>query len=699
MVASNKTSSIKKETVSVFKKFNEPIEEITMIEVLKRIHDGLYKTQIEKLRKIITYGNKKKYDKLKKDLPAFTPSGYFEGGRKLQFLLHYSGFIILDIDKLTIEQLTSAFKIITKAPYTYACFRSPSNNGLKVLVKCDSNYLSHYRVYDELKNHYEQLLNLPIDTSGKDLTRLCFFSYDEELFINIESETFKTVTNMIENDIKKVVEQIEAGNLDITNGYLDWLKIGFALADALGEAGRTYFHRISKFNEQYNLTECDKQFNNCLKSNKAGATAKTLFYIAKNYGIDISPDNSTPMMPLTTNTKKKPANEKTKSNLFDKIEKYLENYYTLRYNVVTGKIEVQRKGHVKYEPMTDYFENTIFRKLHKSNINVSMAKLRCILQSDFCKCYDPFKEYFEGLPEWDEKTDYIKQLAETVKTTQNELWLKFFQKWIVAVVASLLDAFVVNHTAIIFSGAQGIGKTTWLEKLCPPELSDYLFSGTINPNNKDTLIQLVECMFINMDELENMNRTEIGTLKEIITKSAIRIRRPYGHNNDNLTRRASFMGSVNTSQFLNDSTGSRRFLCFEAIEILYQHNVDLKMVYAQAFYLWKNNFCYYFDKEESTLISGNNEKYQIHTVEEELLLVYFKPVNKNECNSFLTTTQILSKLTNNMSNGSLISLGKALKKHGFLKAKKGGVYVWAVNENTPDEIDYNNQTKPDETKN
>jgi len=101
-----------------------------------------------------------------------------------------------------------------------------------------------------------------------------------------------------------------------------------------------------------------------------------------------------------------------------------------------------------------------------------------------------------------------------------------------------------------FSGAQGIGKTTWMEKLCPSILRPYLFSGTINPNNKDTLIHLAECMLINMDELENMNRTEIGTLKEIITKSAIRIRRSYGHNNESLTRRASFMGSVNTSLFL-----------------------------------------------------------------------------------------------------------------------------------------------------
>lgn len=58
-----------------------------------------------------------------------------------------------------------------------------------------------------------------------------------------------------------------------------------------------------------------------------------------------------------------------------------------------------------------------------------------------------------------------------------------------------------------------------IKKLMPLELKQYIFSGSINPNNKDTLIHLAECMLINLDELENLNRTEIGSLKELITKN------------------------------------------------------------------------------------------------------------------------------------------------------------------------------------
>ena len=145
-------------------------------------------------------------------------------------------------------------------------------------------------------------------------------------------------------------------------------------------------------------------------------------------------------------------------------------------------------------------------------------------------------------------------------------------------VGCVLDDKVINHTVIVFSGKQGLGKTTWVEKLVPRKLKEYLFSGTINPNNKDTLVQLSECMLINLDELENLNRSEIGSLKEIITKTQIRMRKAYGHNNETMPRRASFAGSVNTAQFLNDTTGSRRFRCFEVENIEYTHNIDIHKV-------------------------------------------------------------------------------------------------------------------------
>ena len=92
----------------------------------------------------------------------------------------------------------------------------------------------------------------------------------------------------IQEDIEIIIHRIEAAHTDITAGYSNWLDLGFALSEELGEAGRDYFHRISRFNPDYNHAETDKQFNNCLKSGGSGVTIKTFFQKAKDAGISIS---------------------------------------------------------------------------------------------------------------------------------------------------------------------------------------------------------------------------------------------------------------------------------------------------------------------------------------------------------------------------------------------------------------------------
>ncbi len=703
--------------VSLFRNFNQVEENLEISVILEQIHSGKYKARVQALRELLRQGKSEEYDSAKRSLPAFTPSGLFDGGRKLEFLKEYSGLIILDLDDLQQEQLIVARQKIQECTYTFACFISPSGQGLKVLVKVFSRPVLHKRTFNQVKSFYEDLLKLEVDPSGKDITRLCFVSWDEVLYLNPAAACFKTYINMVEDDIDKLTATIELRHLDLTKNYEDWVRIAFALIDAIGEEGRSYFHRISQYYPAYDASQCDSQFDKCLHSGNTGVTIGTLYYLARDNGIDISklqtapkPSPPSPQLTLLPNdTPESPEpKKKRKKNHIDTIEKFISERYQLRFNIVTNKLELRKLDvsnpndltpNAQYSepstqyleprtwhPLTDYAENSLLREILKNNLKCSASLLRSILFSDYCDFFDPFRDYFTHLPSWDSETDHIRQLSETVQTTSGDLWHLCFKKWLIASVASVLDRTTVNHTAIILSGPQGVGKTTWMLNLCPPELADYLFSGTINPNNKDTLIHLAECMFINMDELENMNRTEIGTFKEIITKSAIRIRRAYGHHIEALTRRASFMGSVNSSQFLTDTTGSRRFLCFEATTINYQHNLDLKQIYSQAYELYKQGFKYYFDRDEIIAITQSNEQFQINSAEEELLLTYFQKIPLHEATRFLTAANILSRISERAKNiitinpGSIIRLGKALKKFGFEKRKSNGLCLWAVDE-------------------
>ena len=88
-------------------------------------------------------------------------------------------------------------------------------------------------------------------------------------------------------DIETVTTRIEATGTDITAGYENWRDLGFALSEELGESGRDYFHRISRFNPEYRQAETDSQYDKCLKAHGSGITIKTFFQKTKDSGISI----------------------------------------------------------------------------------------------------------------------------------------------------------------------------------------------------------------------------------------------------------------------------------------------------------------------------------------------------------------------------------------------------------------------------
>lgn len=94
-----------------------------------------------------------------------------------------------------------------------------------------------------------------------------------------------------QNEVEKIIQQIESNQIDIASAYADWRNIGFAFADEFGESGRDYFHRISRFYSDYSTANCDEQYNNCLKSKGQGISLKTFFFHAKQAGIRISSPN------------------------------------------------------------------------------------------------------------------------------------------------------------------------------------------------------------------------------------------------------------------------------------------------------------------------------------------------------------------------------------------------------------------------
>ena len=87
------------------------------------------------------------------------------------------------------------------------------------------------------------------------------------------------------DDVEMLTQMVEARGVDITGDYRRWLNIGFALVEGLGEYGRDFFHRLSRFYPGYSESEADRQYDKCMRAHGTGIRLATLFQYAKEAGI------------------------------------------------------------------------------------------------------------------------------------------------------------------------------------------------------------------------------------------------------------------------------------------------------------------------------------------------------------------------------------------------------------------------------
>jgi len=209
--------------ISLFKNFTKGIGSRTLLQIVEEIRGNRHKDAISKIRKLVEKGDTEKVSRLKKGLEAFTVSGLFEGGRKMSFLKKYNSFVILDIDKLDPEDLPDLILKAREIPFTKVAFISPSGRGLKIIVEVDSEMKGHNAAYFQVMNFYKDNLMVEIDKSGKDITRLCFMSYDPEIYFNPESDVYNVLEmeDKVDQPSKLNINFNPATVTDLPDGSMD----------------------------------------------------------------------------------------------------------------------------------------------------------------------------------------------------------------------------------------------------------------------------------------------------------------------------------------------------------------------------------------------------------------------------------------------------------------------------------------------
>ncbi|KAA6330978.1 hypothetical protein EZS27_020368 [termite gut metagenome] len=380
----------------------------------------------------------------------------------------------------------------------------------------------------------------------------------------------------------------------------------------------------------------------------------------------------------------------------EQIEGYLQERYDFRFNTVKSKPEFRSKnGNYSFSPVTKFDLNSFKREMDRTmGISTSSDNVRTILESDFSPKIHPVREYFNRLPRLDpDISNYTLHLSQTVRVANSDKWLEYLVKWLVGVVANALhDVGCQNHTCLVLTGEQGRFKTTWLDHLCPPSLQSYLFTGKIDPQNKDVLTLIAEYLFINIDDqLKALNKRDENELKNLITTPAVKYRRPYDVYIEEYSHLASFMASVNGNDFLTDPTGSRRFLPFEvtSIDMESVKAINMDNVFSEILWLYEHEFCYWFDDAGIEELHAGSRRFHVQTIEYELLIQGFEKPETGDNDSFMTTAQILNYLkTYNAIQLSEKRMGEALHKAGFERVQKrinskNPVYGYRIREVSP----------------
>lgn len=177
--------------VSIYKEFKYNLGERNLLEVLQEIKSDKYQSEINSIRYALHKGDEKTAEEIKSNLLGFTTSGTFGESRTKANIVTYSQVVCLDFDDIPLTGINNLVTLVNGCRYTFASFISPSNEGLKVFIKVNSNAAQHTTVYNQIANFYKELSGYDFDAKCKDITRLCFVSCDAELFLNENATTFE----------------------------------------------------------------------------------------------------------------------------------------------------------------------------------------------------------------------------------------------------------------------------------------------------------------------------------------------------------------------------------------------------------------------------------------------------------------------------------------------------------------------------
>lgn len=655
---------------------------------------------------------------LKNAQPAFIPSVLLEGGRTYAHVKGFTGFIMVDIDGIPPERFAAILTLVKEDIHSFLVYITISGCGIRVISHVEGGVTkANYRmVWEWVNDHYARLCEVEIDGQCKNATRMSVLCHDPEALLRPEASSFHTSGMKPREKPKRgtAVTVTAERAYKIIRAQLEEEGIAYAPGSYNDYVSRCFYHT-----NRYGVPQADAEAW-ALRTFPDYPREQLLPIVKSCYSLTM--EFNTVPLPRSVRKKEKENDSSHKKATVEEMEEFINGYMKFRMNMLTHQIETQliadaytdrpEASACHWQRLTDHIENSLWCAMQHHGMAVNLNELHTLLGSDFVKEYHPLKEYLDGLPPWDGETDYIDRLAAMVHVKEsphsplqqdksrerNDLsetpvrFADILKRWMVSMIAAALNETVVNQVILTLIGRQGSYKTSFMQHILPPVLSEYYTTKSNSSRmTKDDLFTMTENLVINLEEIDTMPPSELNQLKAMVTQRYVDERRAYGRNKVHLPHVASFVATGNNLQFLTDDTGNRRWLPFEVedIDSPWEADIPYEGIYSQTYALYQDvNFRYWFTDKEIQQLRGHVQQFEVPRPEYELILTYYRKPVGLERGVYTTSSQIIGRFGNTSLRLSLQKVGRAMRELGFRQVKASNANYWVVVERTTEEVQH-----------
>ena len=624
----------------------KPAGELLFSKYLELIQTCFWQSQVEPVRR---------GEVLKKDLSYVTISGTFSQ-RSNEAIEVKSNIMAIDLDDVSKDQ-------VSLLPYDrfLAYHQSCSGNGIVVYVQVEDQRAA----FEEAKGYFEDTLGLTIDNCG-DLSRARFVSYDPGLvkgegsycwgseIPTLEVEATEVTITDPEAEVEKL--QMAVGWLienddkllaftEWNEGFELWAKfIGFPFGWLASEIPQfeqdicTLMQSVSSVLPGFDAESNIEKWNLTLTKDRSDGYTMGTFYamyyelnppgVAKiNMGSKlIKKDEVSGGSPLEGKKFKDLSAIETVNLLIDG--------FGLERNALTGLPECSR------EEITRTKRNTMLVDIDYA---IPQAKFDGLIDNEYLPIYHPVRsiaEEFRASGEAFEGT--IDAYVSCIDTDDH--FREYFKKWYVNLIATALsDQGVPNPIMLVLVGGQNLGKTEFFRRLLPRELRKKYYkelNRKIDLNDEHFMKDIARYLIIMDDEFDGRSPKDNEVIKSILTSDTATIRPLYTDDRLEVPRRASFCGTGNNPEIIDDPTGNRRILPFEVRGIDFEriNAVDRSAMICEAYSMLQTGFDYRLTVDNIKHINnGQMEQFVRMRQEEEALEAFYSPASRDDKDAVAVT--------------------------------------------------------------